>query len=393
MAALHPEALAAALRALLIWSEGGQAADLDQAALLLDQASSELSPTVDAALPARIRLYQAFVAEQRGDAGVLASMVAQGRVDEDGYHYVFASERRQTLIHYHLLQECQANLTSLQEALDRWAADHDGGYPAELAALTPQYLPRVPTSAATGEPYQQVYLTSDDGHSYSLDCPNHHALDGTTLHISGRNGRERNLWEDGDVEQRHKILHMATGSFVQTGRLEIFLEPLVEAAGLEPGMVVADIGSGPGMFSFPFAERVAPGGAIHAVDINPSVVDYVSFVAARHPELSVQAHLSQVTDVGLPEHSLDAAFVIQTYHANLDQGRPDDPQIYASTVRPFLQSIARALEPDGILVIQDGAKKIPLAMLVQQVERAGFEKVQAQEGWDQQFIAVFRLAD
>jgi SAM-dependent methyltransferase len=129
---------------------------------------------------------------------------------------------------------------------------------------------------------------------------------------------------------------------------------------------------------------------VHAVDINASIIEYLDFTAARHPDLPVQAHLSEVTDLGLPADSLDVAYVIQTYHANLDQGRPGDPQVYRTRVRPFLDSIGQALKPGATLVIQDGTAKIPTAMLIQQVEGAGFELVSSEEGWDQQFLAVFR---
>jgi SAM-dependent methyltransferase len=387
---LHPLAYGAALRALEAWLESEDSADLERAAASLDKALAALPHEVDEAVSARIRLYQAFVAERRGDPDLLARMIGSGQINEDGYHFVFAPERRHTLLRYHLLQACQVELTALQEALDHWAASHGGSYPEDLGALVPSLLPRAPTCPATGEPYQPLYGLQNDGHSYTLACPSHRALDGTALHISGHNGRERNLWEDGDVEQKYKILHMASGSFLQTGRRDVFLEPLAKAGGLAPGLVVADIGAGPGMFSFPFAQRVAPGGTVLAVDINASIVEYLEFTARRHPELPVQAHLSEVTSLGLPADSLDVAYVIQTYHANLDQGRPGDPQVYRTRVRPFLDSIGQALKPGGTLVIQDGAAKIPTAMLIQQVQGAGFELVSSEEGWDQQFLVVFR---
>ena len=249
MSVQHPLAYGAALRALEAWFESEDSAELERAAALLDQALAELPHRVDEAVSARTRLYQAFVAERRGDPSLLAAMVRTGRVNEDGYHFVFAPERRHLLLHYHLLQECQAELTALQEALDHWAAAHEGSYPEDLGALVPTLLPRAPTCPALGESYQPVYALQNDGHSYTLACPNHRALEGTALHISGHNGRERNLWEDGDVEQKYKILHMASGAFLQTGRRDVFLEPLVKAGGLAPGLVVADIGAGPGMFS------------------------------------------------------------------------------------------------------------------------------------------------
>src|SRR5687768_5947710 len=45
---------------------------------------------------------------------------------------------------------------------------------------------------------------------------------------------------------------------------------IVEAVGLRPGMAVADIGSGTGLFAWLFAGEVGPEGAVYAVEIAPA---------------------------------------------------------------------------------------------------------------------------
>src|SRR5688572_33207417 len=43
---------------------------------------------------------------------------------------------------------------------------------------------------------------------------------------------------------------------------------VVEALGVKPGMKVADLGSGSGLFSRPLARAVLPGGVVYAVDVD-----------------------------------------------------------------------------------------------------------------------------
>lgn len=42
----------------------------------------------------------------------------------------------------HAAEQCRANLTEIGRALRRYAADHDGSYPASLADLSPDYIER-----------------------------------------------------------------------------------------------------------------------------------------------------------------------------------------------------------------------------------------------------------
>jgi len=83
---------------------------------------------------------------------------------------------------------------------------------------------------------------------------------------------------------------------------------------LKPGMVVADIGAGSGLFSRPLAKAVAPGGKVYAVDIQQDLLDHIN---QRNKEVSignVQTVLGEYDDPKLPTRNVDLAFINDVLH-------------------------------------------------------------------------------
>lgn len=81
---------------------------------------------------------------------------------------------------------------------------------------------------------------------------------------------------------------------------------------LRPGMTVADIGCGPGYFTLPLAERL-PQGHVHAVDIEPLMLDAVRERAAEAGRANITTHLATPSAVPLPAGSLDGALMALTF--------------------------------------------------------------------------------
>lgn len=127
-------------------------------------------------------------------------------------------------------------------------------------------------------------------------------------------------------------------------------------AGLEPGEVVLDLGSGAGFDVFIAAAKVGAAGHVHGVDMTREMVARARQNAAafrRRTGLeNVTFHLAQIEAIPLPDASVDV--VISNCVVNLS---PDQPAVW--------KEIARVLKPGGRLSVSDLALLRPLPEAVE----------------------------
>jgi ubiquinone/menaquinone biosynthesis C-methylase UbiE len=83
---------------------------------------------------------------------------------------------------------------------------------------------------------------------------------------------------------------------------------------LKPGDNVADIGSGTGAFSLPFAKTVAPSGKVYAVDIDAGLLEYIAQKAKKENVANIQTVKGEFSDPKLPTHDVDLAFFHDVLH-------------------------------------------------------------------------------
>ncbi len=113
---------------------------------------------------------------------------------------------------------------------------------------------------------------------------------------------------------------------------------VVDAVGLEAGDWVADIGSGTGLYTLLFAEKVGRDGQVFAEDIEPLFLDLVARRAADGDFDNVTAVLGREDDVTLPENSVDVVFIADTYH-------------YFEDREAVMHSVFNAMKPGGSLIL------------------------------------------
>ena len=90
---------------------------------------------------------------------------------------------------------------------------------------------------------------------------------------------------------------------------------LVDALALKPGEIVADIGAGSGYFSWRMAQKVAPNGKVHAVEIQQEMLDLLmSNMRRRRVDAIVEPVLGTVQDPKLPAGGVDTILLVDVYH-------------------------------------------------------------------------------
>ena len=136
-------------------------------------------------------------------------------------------------------------------------------------------------------------------------------------------------------------VHFRMISFVHETLYGLFVNPykLLNAAGLKPGQKVLEIGCGPGFFTIPAAKIVGEKGRVYTLDVNPIAVENVRRKIEEKGLKNVKVILADASETGLPEESVDVAFLFGVIHA-LDD------------VDAVMREMYRVLKVKGVLSIQ-----------------------------------------
>lgn len=132
---------------------------------------------------------------------------------------------------------------------------------------------------------------------------------------------------------------------------------LLKAAGLKPGQKVLEVGCGPGFFTIPAAKIVGNEGVVYAVDVHPLAIERVKEKIEKEGIKSVKPILANASDTGLPDRSIDLAFIFGLRYI-------------AGGLGNVIAEIHRILKPGGVLSFEKtkGSEK----KLIVEVERGGF---------------------
>ena len=92
------------------------------------------------------------------------------------------------------------------------------------------------------------------------------------------------------------------------------VDEVLSKLSLKPGMIVADIGAGTGLFSRPLAKAVAPAGKVYAVDIQQELLDFINKRDKEENIGNIQTVLGEFDDPKLPARNVDLAFINDVLH-------------------------------------------------------------------------------
>lgn len=165
---------------------------------------------------------------------------------------------------------------------------------------------------------------------------------------------------------------------------------IIEALDLEPGMRIADVGAGTGLFTRLFAQQVGATGKVYAVDIAQNFIDNTLRTAREQDLNNVEGVVNDQQSTHLPAKSVDLVFLSDTYH-------------HFEYPEAMLDSIQRALRPGGKLAIIDFRKEPGESSawvmshvranrdeVVDEVTAAGFILIREPQMLEENYFLIFR---
>ena len=163
---------------------------------------------------------------------------------------------------------------------------------------------------------------------------------------------------------------------------------VMDAIGVQPGMVIGEVGAGRGRYTIHLAVRVGATGRIYANDINEKDLAYLRERCRRDGIQNVETIVGKVDNALLPQDSLDMVFMILTYH-------------HLSRPVALLKSLIPALKHGATVVIVDpdpdrsgrgySGESTPKEKLQREAEEAGFEIIRTETFLPQDNIFILRL--
>ncbi len=166
-------------------------------------------------------------------------------------------------------------------------------------------------------------------------------------------------------------------------------DEILVASGVKPGMAVADVGAGTGLFTMMFAQAVKPDGRVYAVDISQAFIEHIRQTAKAQGLDNVTGIVNDGAGTSLPEASVDLVFISDTYH-------------HFEHPRETLASIRKALRAGGRMVVID-FEKIPdethkqridhvradKETAIREIEAAGFRLLEEKKLMRENYFVVF----
>ena len=159
------------------------------------------------------------------------------------------------------------------------------------------------------------------------------------------------------------------------------------------GDKIADIGCGPGYFTYRFSKMVGEEGRVFALDIKQEHLDFLDEFLGKQGIKNVTTVKSSEEDLGIKE-PVDAAYMCSLYH--IIYGVASEP-----ARKSLVSSIKRSLKPGGRFIVVDNGpvedRQLPYhgpyitkELLINQLEHYGFKFLSYKQIIPQRYLLVFQ---
>lgn len=148
---------------------------------------------------------------------------------------------------------------------------------------------------------------------------------------------------------------------------------LLKSLKIQPGQTICDFGCGNGFHSLQLAKRVGPTGSVHAIDIQPEMLEMLRERAGPRGLANIKPVLATEEESGLVPGTFDMVLMVDVYHE-------------LSNPAEILAAVLKSLKPDGRLVLvefREEDESVPILPLhkmsqpqvVKELEANGFKLV------------------
>lgn len=189
----------------------------------------------------------------------------------------------------------------------------------------------------------------------------------------------------------HTILKIDRQQSIQEWEKMTFLkqppEKVMDAAGIEQGMVIGEVGARRGRFTMHLARRVGSKGKILANDIDADALAYLRERCKQAGIKNVETILGEEIDPLFPKKALDMVFLVWTYH-------------FIDRPVALLKNLPQTLKPGGTVVLVEPDPEqspggpdhgISADRMRREAEEAGFELVRAETFLPEDIIFILHL--
>lgn len=167
----------------------------------------------------------------------------------------------------------------------------------------------------------------------------------------------------------------------------LFLNPdsILDKAGLNKGMVLADLGCGTGYFTIPASRRVKK---VYALDVQQEMLDILSEKIKRNKIINIEAILSEESHIPLPDNSVDVLLMGNVFHELEDRNS-------------ILNEVKRILSGEDKLIIIDWKKmemefgppiedRLTAEEVISICEDNGFKIIEQSDAGHYNYLLIFR---
>lgn len=206
----------------------------------------------------------------------------------------------------------------------------------------------------------------------------------------------KKLADSGTEEGRDRIAFLEDFILFNNPRREEWekTSKIIDALKIQPGTTIADVGCGPGYYTFKFSELVGPSGKVLGIDTVENHLNYVKSLCTKFDIKNVETIKDRPDSAGVPANSADMVFMCSLYHI-----------IYTTVTEEvkdrFVNSLKTALKPDGRLVIVDNAvvtqgtlpyhgPHIAKELIIGQLYYYGFDLSEQYQFIPQRYVLVFK---